>query len=69
MNLTGQQKKVLSFLKSFHKQNGYSPTRQEISDHFGWSGPNAAECHLVPLERKGAIRTARSVARGIIPLK
>lgn len=69
MNLTKKQQKVLSFLKTFHKRNGYSPTRSEISEHFGWAGNNAAECHLVPLARKGAVRLAPNVARGIVLLK
>lgn len=69
MNLTKPQQKVLSFLKDFHKRNGYSPTRSEISEHFRWSGPNAAECHLVPLARKGAIRLVPAIGRGIVVLK
>ncbi len=69
MNLTDQQKKVLSFIKEYHRKNSYSPTRSEISEHFGWSGPNAAECHLIPLSRKGAIKLVPSIGRGIVLLK
>ena len=66
--LTLPQRNVLAFLKSFTKQHGYAPTRTEIAEHFGWSGNNAAECHLTPMERKGAIRIARGIARGIVVL-
>ena len=66
--LTSSQKAVLSFIKGFQKKHGYAPTRSEISDNFGWSGGYAAECHLVPLARKGAIRLARGIARGIVVL-
>lgn len=66
MNLTAAQKRVLAFLKKFHRENGYAPTRSEISKHFGWQSNNAAECHLIPLQRKGAITIALNVARGIV---
>lgn len=66
MALTEAQKKVLAFLKKFHRENGYSPTRSEISAHFGWASNNAAECHLIPLQRKGAITIANGIARGIV---
>lgn len=66
--LTASQKAVLSFIKAFQKEHGYAPTRTEISDNFGWSGTNAAACHLAPLARKGAIRIASNVARGIVVL-
>jgi len=69
MILTKQQKKVFGFLKAFQKKHGYSPTRKEIASHFGWSGNNAAQCHLIPLAHKGAIRLAGNVARGIVLLK
>ncbi|MEW5744823.1 MAG: transcriptional repressor LexA [Nitrospirota bacterium] len=62
--LTVQQKKVLDFLVSSVKKNGYPPTVREIGEHFGflWA---AARGHLRALERKGFIRLNPAISRGI----
>ncbi len=64
-NLTKRQTEILDFIRSWQQKNGYPPTRAEISTHFGFRSPNAAEAHLRALERKGAIRLQGGVSRGI----
>lgn len=54
-DLTAKQSQVLRFLTNQSRQ-GRSPTVREISQHFGFSSPNAAMCHLIALEKKHYIR-------------
>ncbi len=64
-HLTKRQNEILTFIRSSQQKNGYPPTRAEISAHFGFASPNAAEAHLRALERKGAVRLQSGVSRGI----
>jgi len=63
--LTARQKEVLKFISEFIENNKYPPTRSELSAHFGFRSPNAAEAHLRVLEKKNVINIARGVSRGI----
>ena len=63
--LTDQQELVLAFISAWVIDYGYPPTITEISKNFGWSSPNAAKCHLVALQKKGAIEVTANIARGI----
>ena len=50
--LTTRQKEILSFIKDFTNENGYSPTMREMCSHFGFM-PRAATNHVNALVRKG----------------
>ena len=63
--LTPKQFAVFKFIRDQISTPGVPPSRKEISDHFGFSSPNAAESHLRALERKGLISTMPHQARGI----
>ena len=63
--LTPKQFAVFKFIRDQISNSGVPPSRKEISDHFGFSSPNAAESHLRALERKGLISTMPHQARGI----
>ena len=63
--LTPKQFAVFKFIRDQISTSGVPPSRKEISDHFGFSSPNAAESHLRALERKGLISTMPHQARGI----
>lgn len=67
-DLTPTQANVLTFIRNFTAGNGYPPTRAEISRNFGWASVNAAQEHLDALVKKGAIRVAKGLARGIAVL-
>jgi repressor LexA len=43
----------------------FPQTIAELSEHFGFRSPNAAESHLRALEKKGAITIERGRSRGI----
>lgn len=63
--LTKKQHNVLTFIKDYHSQQGVTPTRQEIADHFGYKSPNAAQEYLNSLHRKGVIEIIKGASRGI----
>ena len=63
--LTPKQFAVFKFIRDQISTSGVPPSRKEISDHFGFSSPNAAESHLRALERKGLISTMPHQDRGI----
>ncbi len=66
--LTTRQAQILRFIRGHMAKAGYPPTRLEICQKMGYRSPNAAEEHLRALERKGALKILRGVARGIRPL-
>jgi repressor LexA len=63
--LTARQKQVLKFISEFIDKHKFPPTRAELSAHFGFRSPNAAESHLRALEKKSVIGIERGAARGI----
>jgi repressor LexA len=63
--LTARQKQILQFISQFIEKNKFPPTRSELSGHFGFKSPNAAEAHLRALEKKAVIGIERGVSRGI----
>lgn len=63
--LTKRQKEVLNFISEHIDSEGFPPTRNEVSKHFGFRSPNAAESHLRALAHKGVIRIEARRSRGI----
>ena len=63
--LTPRQREVLNFIAEFIEKYKFPPTRSELSRHFGFRSPNAAEAHLRALEKKSVIGIERGVSRGI----
>ena len=63
--LTVRQKEIFEFIKSKISDEGYPPTRMEISNYFGFKSPNAAEDHLKALKKKGFIEILSGTSRGI----
>jgi repressor LexA len=63
--LTKGQRAVLQYIADCIK-DGLAPSRAEITEHFEWSSPNAAQTYLKHLERNGFLELAAGkVARGI----
>src|SRR3989441_9753664 len=60
--LTGKQREVLGFMRSFVAKHGVPPTVREIGDQFKVT-PRAAFDHLRALERKGALQRRGSAGR------
>ena len=63
--LTRRQEEILNLIKEWVDTTGSPPTRAEISQHFGFSSPNAAEQHLKGLAKKGVLDLVPGVSRGI----
>ncbi len=64
--LTGRQRSVLSFLIDYQREKGNHATIRDISERFGFAGPNGAVIHLKALEQKGYIsRDAKGTSRNI----
>jgi repressor LexA len=62
--LTEKQLAILNFIRDFIRDKGISPTLDEMSQYFGVSKVTIYE-HVSALERKGAIRKTRNMARAI----
>jgi repressor LexA len=60
--LTGKQREVLAFIRTFVGKHGVPPTVREIGDRFKVT-PRAAFDHLRALERKGALQRRPSAGR------
>ena len=63
--ITDRQLEVLSFIKSYIKRVGIPPSRLDITEFFGWNSKNAAQDHLIFLEKKGYLKIIPNVSRGI----
>ena len=65
MKLTKRQKQILDFLSEFIEYNGYSPSMEEIAEHFHFASLNAVFKHLEALERRGHLHRDSNHARSI----
>jgi repressor LexA len=65
MKLTKRQKEILDFLEEFIHHNGYSPSMEEIAEHFHIASVNAIYKHLESLKRRGFLRRDANRARSI----
>ena len=65
MNLTKRQKEILDFVTDFIDRNGYSPSMEEIAEHFQFASLNAVFKHLEALESRGCLRRDANRARSI----
>jgi repressor LexA len=64
-NLTHRQREILKFISDHIDKHGFPPTRNDISAHFGFRSPNAAQSHLRALEKKEMLQIGRHRSRGI----
>jgi repressor LexA len=69
MHLTRRQKEILDYVADHISREGYSPTIEEIGDHFGLSSLATVHKHLANLQEKGLIKRAwnRSRALELVP--
>ncbi len=65
MALTDRQREILDFITAYGAENGFAPTVREVAAAFGYRSPKAAHDHMRALERKGAVRRTRGIARGL----
>lgn len=65
MPLTKRQREILGFIRDYLGDNNYSPTLEEIAEHFGIASLNAIYKHLNVLEERGFITRMSNRARSI----
>jgi len=63
--LTKTQKQILNFIDRFIQTNGYSPTLEEIGEHFGYTSLATVHKHLTHLKEKKLIRRKHYSSRSI----
>ncbi len=63
--LTRRQKEILTFISKYIDSKGFPPTRNELSKHFGFRSPNAAQSHLRALESKQMLNIGAGRSRDI----
>lgn len=65
MALTRRQREMLDFIADFIRTRRYSPSLEEIAEHFGLSSVATVHKHVSNLERKGFIRRSWNRSRSI----
>ncbi|MFO7769021.1 MAG: transcriptional repressor LexA [bacterium] len=65
MNLTKRQREILDFIQNFMATRGYSPSLEEIAEHFGLASVATVHKHLTALEERGAIERGHNQSRSI----
>ncbi len=66
--LTTRQKEIAVFIENYIDVNGFAPSVRDIADNFGFS-PKAAYDHILALKKKGYIKAADNLSRGIAVVK
>lgn len=67
--LTPKQQEILHFIQHYIQQHRFSPSYQEIMDHFAFTSPGTVYKYLQTLKRKGAITTEKQAHRSITPVQ
>ncbi len=65
MPLTKRQREILDYVESFIDTYGYSPSFEEIADHFNYSSLATVHEHLSNLEAKGLLRKNYNKSRSL----
>ncbi|HEX2094733.1 MAG TPA: transcriptional repressor LexA [Longimicrobiaceae bacterium] len=65
MALTKRQRQILDYVESFIEAYGYSPSFEEIAEHFGYSSLATVHEHLSNLEQKGLLRKNYNKSRSL----
>lgn len=63
--LTERQRRVLAFVESQITERGHCPTIREIGSFFGISSTNGVRTHLAALIKKGYLKKAEFISRGL----
>jgi repressor LexA len=66
--LTSRQESILTYIKDFIRDQGYSPSYREIGQAHNIRSPYAVQCHLKALQRKGWIQWEPLKSRTVRPV-
>ncbi|MCZ6599478.1 MAG: transcriptional repressor LexA [Acidobacteria bacterium] len=67
--MTRRQKEILDFVGAFVKENGYSPSLEEIADELGLSSVSTVHKHVSHLLEKGLLRRGWNQNRSLEPVR
>ena len=68
ITLTPKRKHILDYIADFRNRNGFSPTLQEIGDHFGINKVTVYE-HVDNLISLGLLSRQHNLSRSLIPTR
>jgi SOS-response transcriptional repressor LexA len=63
--LTKRQRELLDYVSAFIGANGFSPSFQEIAEHFGYRSLSTVHEHVYGLEKKGYLRRRFNTPRAL----
>jgi repressor LexA len=69
MALTKRQREILDYVHLFIRENGYSPSLEEIGRHFGLSSVATVHKHVQHLVQKGHLKKAWNRSRSVEPVE
>ncbi len=69
MALTKRQREIFDFICDFVDENRYSPSLEEIGEHFGLTSVATVHKHVQHLVEKGFLRKAWNRSRSVEPVK
>lgn len=61
--LTKRQQQVLDYISTYQSKHGFSPTYQEVADHFGMASKFGVVRHVEALIQKGYLQKSDAAAR------
>lgn len=64
-SLTRRQKEILDYISAYADSNGYSPSLEEIRDHFGLKAISTVHEHIENLKGKGYLKKEINQARSV----
>jgi len=62
---TDTRENILDFIRTFRRENGYSPSVREVARHCGIKSPSVVQYHLDQLEQTGLITRDRDRSRSV----
>ncbi len=68
MALTRRQREIFEFVRDFVAERGYSPSLEEIGEHFGLSSVATVHKHVSHLVEKGHLRKSWNRSRSLEPV-
>ncbi len=69
MALTRRQREIYEYVRAFVAERGYSPSLEEIGEHFGLSSVATVHKHVQHLVEKGQLRKAWNRSRSLEPVE
>ena len=69
MALTRRQREIYDFVRKFIAEEGYSPSLEEIGEHFDLASVATVHKHVEHLVEKGFLRKAWNRSRSVEPIE